>query len=214
MSYTVENLVNLGLRDAGIPLRINDIYEGSEAAKTALEIYGLCRDYLIDSKEWSFSRRRVTLTLLKGPPPDGGYNFAQPWTNIYPAPGFLYEYAYPSDTITLRAIIAPPGMMPDLDPLPALWRIDNDQTPVVSGSPPTAAGPAARVILCNTTNAMAIYWARITDPAQWDDPGFVEALVDALGKKFAVAFGQNPDQIKLNEAEAAVSAQVGSTGRG
>lgn len=214
MVLAVEDIVNQALRDAGVPLRIGDIYEGSEAAKTALEIYGQARDELIDAKDWSFARRIVSLVLLKGPPPGGGYNFATPWSPIYPSPGFLYEFSYPSDCLNLRAIISPPGPMPDADPLPALWRLDNDPTPIVTGTPPVASGPPQKVILCNVTNAIAVYRAQITNIAQWNDPGFVEALVNSLGKKFAVAFGQAPDQVKLNEAEAAVSAQAGSMERG
>jgi hypothetical protein len=214
MAVAIEDLVNQGLRDGGIPLRINDIYEGSEAARTALEVLGQARDELIDAKDWSFARRIVSLTLLKGPPLANGYSPSQPWSPIYPTPGFLYTYAYPIDCLNLRAVIPPPQMMPDLDPLPALWRLDNDATPIVSGSPPTASGPPQKVILCNVTAALAVYRAQITDPSQWSDPGFTEALVESLGKKFAVAFGQNAEQIKLSTGEAAVSAAAGSMERG
>ncbi len=214
MALAVEDIWNQAFRAGGVPLRVNEAFEGSEAARTALELYSQCRDELIDSKDWSFARRIVVLTLLKGPPPANGYNFAQPWSAIYPTPGFLYEYAYPSDCLNLRSIIPPPGPMPDLDPIPALWRLDNDPTPVVSGSPPIASGPPQKVILCNVTNAIAVYRAQVTDPAQWGDPGFTEALVESLGKKFAVAFGQSPDQVRLSTGEAVMAAQAGSAERG
>lgn len=209
----ITDIMNQALRAGGIPKRINDFYEGSEAAKVALELFGQCRDELIDGHDWAFTRRVVPLTLLKGPPPANGYNFAQPWSNIYPQPGFLYEYVYPADCIDLRAIIAPPGPMPDLDPVPANWRIDNDPTPVVSGDPPVATGPQAKVILANTTDAIAVYRGQVTDPTLWE-PSFVEALVASLGKKFAVAFGASADSVKMGEAEAAVAAQSGASERG
>ncbi len=314
MASNIESVINQALMAAGVTRRIADVYEGSDAAKIAIELFGQARDELIRLTDWSFSRRVASLTLLKGPPPDGGYNADQPWTESYPLPGFLYEYTYPSDCLDLRAIIAPPGPMPDLDPVPALWRIDNDATPIVS--PGTAAtgsftfsvnpsngdtvtlngvlvtfvsgaavgsqvqivgtcfgtitaleqfltantadallvasylavgpgpdvagldvtyrtvgtagnaytlaasaatpsgahltggingpiysGPAAKVILCNMTNALAVYRARVTDPATWE-PGFTAALVASLGKKFAAAFDQDMNLIKGASAEA------------
>lgn len=213
MSVAIEDILNQGLRASGVPLRIETIYEGSDQAKIALEIYGQTRDEMISEKDWSFSRRIVSLTLLKGPPPANGYNAMTPWTSIYPIPGFLYEYAYPDDMVSLRAIISPPGFMPDVDPLPALWRIDNDTVPVVSGNPPVASGPPARVILANTTDAIAVYRAQVTDPNQWDTD-FTEALVASLAKKFAVAFGVPADQAKELTTESAVTTQVASAQRG
>lgn len=213
MALAIEDIINQGLRDGGVPLRIADAYEGSEAAKTALEIAGQARDELIRAKDWSFSRGKLPLTLLKGPPPDGGFNPGLQWSNIYPSPGYLFEYAYPDDCLDVRAIIPAPGMMPDLDPLPCLYSIDNDLTPVVSGSPPVAAGPPAKVILCNLMNAMAVYRRRVTDPNSWE-PGFTAALVASLGKKFAVAFGADPNTTKEESEEAAATTQIASSVRG
>lgn len=211
MANSVEDVVNQALRAGGVPMRVEDIYEGSDAARTALEIYGQCRDELLDAKDWSFSRRTVPLTVLKGPPPDGGYNFAQPWSNLYPAPGFLWEYGYPSDAMDLRAIITMPSMMPDLDPLPAVWRVDNDPTPnIVDG---VAVGPDAKVIYCNVTNAMAVYRSRVTNPAIWD-PGFTASMVSLLGKRFAVAFGADVNTQREDESEALVTANTESDIRG
>lgn len=204
------DILNQGLRAGGIPKRINDYYEGSEQAKTALELYGQARDELLRDQDWSFSRRVIALTLLKGPPPAGGFNVVTMWSNIYPYPGFLYEYSYPSDALDIRAIIAPPGLMPDLDPLPGNFRVDNDPTPVVSGEPPVASGPAAKVILANVTSALAVYRAQVTDPTQWE-PGFVSALVASLGKKFAVAFGASQPEQQERSAESV--ATTGEAGR-
>lgn len=213
MTFAVEDVVNQALRDGGVPLRIADIYEGSEAAKTALELYGQTRDTLLRSTDWSFSRRVAALSLLKGPPPAGGYNPAQPWSTIYPYPGFLYEYSYPSDCLDLRAVIEPPGPMPDLDPLPALWRVDNDLAPIVSGAPPVASGPAAKVILCNMTNAIGVYRARVTDMTTWE-PGFTASLVSILGKRFAVAFGADANTAKEESAQAGAVTQLAASIRG
>lgn len=211
MASSVEDIMNQALRAGGVPRRIEDVFEGSDAARVALELYSQARDELLDLKDWSFNRETSALTLLKGPPPAGGYNFAQPWSNLYPAPGFLYEYAYPVNAVDLRAVIPQPGLMPDLDPLPALWRVDNDQMPnIVDG---VATGPEAKVIYCNVTNALAVYRSRVVNPLIFD-PGFTAALVALLGKRFAVAFGADVNVQREDTAEAVAIAQAQSDVRG
>lgn len=208
-----EQVINQALLDCGNLRRIADIYDGSAEAVTALELYGQARDELLRATDWSFSRKVLALTLLKGPPPDGGYSPTLPWSTIYPYPGFLYEYAYPSDCLDLRSVIAPPSAMPDLDPVPALYRIDNDPVPIVSGSPPSAAGPPQKVILCNQTAALAVYRASITDPLTWE-PGFVAALVSSLAKKFAKAFSMPPGVVKEEEGNELATTSAAANVRG
>lgn len=211
MAADLVDIVNQGLRDAGRPERIADIYEGSEAAKVALELVGQARDEILRRADWSFNRRTVTLQTLKGPPPPGGYNPIQPWSNIYPTPGYLFEYAYPDDCLDLRAIQQYPGLMPDLDPIPQLLLVQNDATPnVVDG---VAQGPPAKVILCNVNNAIAIYRAQITDPSLWDS-GFIAALVASLGDKFATAFGAPVEEAREQKTEAQISREVEADIRG
>lgn len=211
MAVDIEGIINQALRAGGVPARIEEMYEGSDAARVALELYGQSRDELLDLQDWSFSRRTMPLTLLKGPPPAGGYNFAQPWSNLYPAPGFLYEYSYPGDALDVRAILQQPGPMPDLDPLPTLWRVDNDATPnIVDG---VAVGPAAKVIYCNVTDALLVYRARITDPTVFD-VGFTASLIASLGKKFAVAFGADVNVAREDTAEAVATTQAEVSLRG
>lgn len=211
MATSVEDIWNQAFRAAGLPLRVNEAFEGSDGARVALELYSQARDELLDLEDWSFNRHTMPLVLLKGPPPAGGYTFAQPWSNLYPAPPFLYEYGYPGDAIDLRAVIPYPGSMPDLDPRPAVWRVDNDATPnIVDG---VATGPEAKVIYCNVTNAIAIYRSRVTNPAIFD-PGFTAALVALLGKRFAVAFGADVDKQREDTAEALAIAKAQSDVRG
>lgn len=209
----LTDIVNQGLRDAGLPLRIADLYEGSEASKVALEIISQTRDEIQRLTDWSFTRRFTALTLLKGPPPVGGYTPFSPWSPIYPSPGYLFEYAYPDDCLDLRAITQYPGLTPDLDPVPQLWLVQNDATPVVSGNPPVASGPPAKIILCNVNNALAVYRGRVTDPAQWDS-GFISALVASLGDKFAVAFGAQVDAQRQQKTEAEITRQTAADVRG
>lgn len=211
MANSVEDILNQALRAGGVMKRIEEIYEGSDAARVALELYSQARDELLDLRDWSFNRQTAPLTLLKGPPPPGGYTPVNPWSNLYPAPPFLYEYAYPGMAVDLRAILQQPGLMPDQDPLPVLWRVDNDPTPnIVAG---VAVGPEAKVIYCNVTNALAVYRSRVTNPAIFD-PGYTAALVALLGKRFAVAFGADVNTQREDTAEADSIAKAQSDVRG
>ncbi len=214
MADTPEQIVNQALVDAGIRYRVGSLYEGSPEAKVALEVYGQTRDEMQRLTDWSFNRGVISLTLLKGPPPNGGYSPLQPWSNAYPDPGWLFEYAYPADCLDVRAIYPPPsGSMPDLDPLPALWRVENDLTPVVTGNPPAASGPPAKVILTNVNQAMMTYRRQVTDPALWDT-GFIRALVQTLGEKLSQAFDADVSKARDQKTEAAVAQERASDVRG
>lgn len=180
-----EDVINIALRDIGWLRPISDLYEGTKAARVALDIYSETRDEIIRSADWAFARRVVPLTLVKGPPPPGGYNPVEMWDNTYAPPPWLYEYAYPSDVVEFCAVMSPPGPLPVLDPKPARWRRDNDQN--LPGAP--------SVILCDLSHAIGIYRGRVTNPQTWD-VGFVATLVAALAKKMSplLAAGQNTRQ--------------------
>ena len=213
MAANIESIINQALMLARRDRRIADIFEGSEEAIIALELYGQTRDELLDQQDWSCSRRTAPLDLLKGPPPAGGFTPATPWSNVYAAPGFLYEYAYPTDCLDLRAILQQPGAMPDTDPVPTSWRVDNDAAPNVSGDPPVASGPPARVIYCNTTNALAVYRAQITDPTQYDN-GLTAAIIESLAEKFIKAFGEPVGAQQEQQNTAMSEAAIASSLRG
>lgn len=198
MANSVEDVVNQSLIEIGYPERIASIFEGSRASIAALEVYGQTRDELLDMGEWPLARRaNIALTLLKGPPPGGGYNPGQPWTAQYAPPGWLYEYAYPDDCLELHAIIQPPGLMFDLDPLPAVWRIDNDNSLIdASGN----ATEQKKVILTNVKSALGVYTAQITDPNLWE-PGFTATVVKRLGEKLARVLGLGEAVARAEMAE-------------
>lgn len=229
----VEDIVNQAAREVGIRRRIGWIYEGSELAKVALEIYGQTRDELLRSRDWDFARRSVALTLFKGPPPPGGYNQQQPWSlQQYPPKGWLYEYGYPSDAIEIGAILPQPFLWPDRDPRPARWRVDNDLTlgggtvivgqgTVITGSGTIIVGATegffasgTKVILTNVRNAIAVYRAQVTDPSQWN-AGFLATFITRLSQKLSVSpLLQNLDLMKATAAESAADSAVADKRRG
>jgi hypothetical protein len=203
MAASIEDLCNQALLEIGSTVRIQDIYEGSKASIAALEVYGQTRDEILDLHDWPFARRTAALALLKGPPPPGGFTPVTPWTTTYPKPGWLYEYTYPADCLDFGTVIPQPGLMFDLDPKPAVWRVDND----------AAFNPPQRVILTNVPNALGVYTAQVIDPTTWE-PGFVSVLVKALKTKLALVMGGNLDLERESLAETAVLTKQADVNRG
>jgi hypothetical protein len=196
-----EDICNLALREIGWPRPIGSIFEGSPAARAALDVYSETRDEVIRTGIWPFARRDAVLTLLKGPPPPGGYNVVQPWSSFYPLPPYAYEYGYPSDALEITAIIRPPGLLPDLDPKPANFTVANDQVTIGGVATPT------RVVLTNVGGAIAIYKGRVTNPLSWP-PDFIGTLAAALKPKIALGLARNLDLLKIAMPEAAVTGAV------
>lgn len=184
MAYSVEDLVNMALEQIGYPKRVADIYEGSPAARAALDIYGQTRDELLQSGDWPFALREVLLITAGQTPPT-------PWTQ---------EFSYPADCLRIRYIRPGPltGGTRSLDPQPVLYRTWNDQRP----------STPIRAILCDLTSAVIIYSGKITDPATWE-PGFTHALVDALAKKLAFRLAQSRDMISARIGLAQQSVEQG-----
>lgn len=184
MPLSVESIVNQALVEIGYPGRIVDLYDGSPAAVAAIEIYSQTRDEIFDAGDWPLARRaNIPLTLLKGPPPPGGYTPDMLWNAQYPPPGWLYAYAYPADMIELKAILPAPGAMFDLDPQPCVWRVDNDNSLIDRDGNSTGQ---TKVILTNAPNALAVYIGQVLDPNLWE-PGFISTLIRRLGEKLARA---------------------------
>jgi hypothetical protein len=202
MATTWEGLCNQSLRKIGVRKRIGSAYEGSEVAKACHELFGQTRDELIRSADWDFARRaNVALTLLKGPPPIGGYGPWQPWTPVYPPPGWGFEYAYPSDCLQFAAIVPPPTLYPILVPRAANWRVDDDSFSVTGDAVPPYKG-----ILANMPSALCVYRARVTNPALWT-ADFVETFVDALAEALVPHLAGN---LQLKQAEQQTAVAVGA----
>jgi hypothetical protein len=194
---TPASLVNTALDRVGYKKRIGSLYDGSDAALKALDIYGQCRDQLLRDFEWGFAERDVTLSLLKTAPV-GGYSASQPWNTTYPILPWIYEYTYPADMIKLRSLRAA-GPIPDYDPGPVVFRVANDNS----------YNPFRRVILTNLTNAIAVYTGQVTDPSTWD-VGFTESFITQLGQRLAPALVEL-EAIKILAPQAAVETETAET---
>lgn len=170
--------INLALARIGHKTRITNIWDGSEASSTALDIYAQTRDSVLRQNDWGFAERNVALTLLKQAPA-GGYVPPNSWSSAYPPLPWFYEYTYPSDCLKVRAVKAAPIFLPNIDPRPNVFGIENDNS----------YSPARKVLLCNVPDAVLVYTGQVTDPATWE-PDFVEALAAALAKRLAPRLGE------------------------
>lgn len=170
----VSDVVNLALAGIGRKDRIGNIFEGSAAAKVALDLYSQTRDELLRVTDYGFSERNVNLTLLKSAPPDGYFPPNQ-WSGASnPAVPWLFSYEYPADCIKVRAIKPQPGFVLNYTPQPVVFRIENDNY----------EDPPVKVILCNVADAMMTYTGQVTNPSTWE-PAFVEAFAAELGRRMA-----------------------------
>ncbi len=197
MATSPVQVANLALRRIGYKTEIGYLYEGTVAARAALQAYGQTRDALLRSRDWPFARQAAALTLLKTAPV-GGYGITG-WTSAYPPPPWIYEYGYPSGCLEVRGLLGTPSIMPEFSPRPVLYTVATDPS----------VGSGEKVVLTNIPNAQAVFTAQIADPTQWE-PLFTEAMVEALGRRLAEALGANADAVKaqfqIEQESAAVAA--------
>lgn len=188
------DVVNVALVRIGFKQRIGNLYDGSEASVQALDVYAQTRDEVLRQFDWGFAERNVGLTLLKQAPP-GGYTPPTYWSPIYPPLPWMFEYAYPADCLKVRAVKPTPIFIPEFDPQPYVFSVDND----------SSLAPPAKVILCNVPLAILAYTGQVTDPTNWE-PDFVETLSAALGRRLAAVL------VGLENAKAEVPDEAQAAG--
>lgn len=175
MANAIQNpadIVNLALGRIGYRLRVADLYDGSDAATAALDIYSQTLDTLLRDGEWGFAQRMVNGTVLKQAPTN---YFDRAWDpTLDPPMPWQFSYAIPTGYLKVRSIRPPPGFLLDMDPTPLLFNVVNDN----------GYTPPRRVIVCNQASAVIVFAAQVTDPTQWP-VDFIEALAAALARRLA-----------------------------
>ena len=193
------DIVNDALTRIGYKDRVGSLYEGSKASKKALDIYAQTRDELLRTGEWPFARRDVIGILLKQAPP-GGYVPTQPWNpSTYPPLPWLFEYAFPDDCITVRAVRPQQIMVPNFAPRSHTFAIANDSN--------------ERVVLSQVANAVITYTGQITDPTDMA-VDFVEALCAAMARRLAAVLTQSADAVKLEAQDEGLETQLAGKQQG
>lgn len=202
MATSVEDILNSALRRVKYPTPIGSIWEGSRASRIALDYYGQTRDALLNDRDWDFARQVVNLgDPIKTAPP-GGYG-TNPWdANTNPPLPWLYEYPYPPNCIVIRSLRPIPAVLPERNVLPNIFVAGNDTI------------SHAKVVMTNLLHAQATITGRITDPSQWQDAGFVEALIDQLAVMFEKNLSDDQNPIQLAERDAQQVAAMADARRG
>jgi hypothetical protein len=191
------DIVNAALAQIGYKDRVATLFEGSRAAKNALDIYGQTRDEMLRLGEWPFAQRDVAGTLIKSAPA-GGYVPPTVWSNTYPPLPWLYEYGYNSDFIKVRAVKPAPILIPNYSPQPHLFTVANDGN--------------QRVVLSNVANAVITYTGQVTNPVDMP-PDFLEAFIAALGRRLAPLLS-TMDAVKLEAQAEQVETQLAERQQG
>lgn len=198
---TPADVVNGALVRLGRKNRIGSLYDGSRAAKAALDIFGQTRDELLRTRDWGFAGHTAALDDPLKTAPVGGYG-ATVWSDTYPPLPWIYEYAYPDDCVKVRALKQTPGLIPAFDPRPRVFSIADDVIEEVS----------QRVILTNVYQAICVYTRQVTDPLQWDVL-FTEAMCAALARRLAPVLA-NLDAAKLEAQDEAFETNLAGMKQG
>lgn len=165
---TVENICNQALDIMGYPRHIGNIYEGSKAARIALDLYVQTRYEVLASQPWYFARSELTLTA----------------TGTTPAGPWAFEFTYPANAVRLWFV--KPAVIP-VDPAPVRWLESYD----------TALGGTKRSILTTFSPAVAVFTQGVSDPASFPSE-FTYTLILALSKKMRAPLGmkEQPDDTR------------------
>lgn len=192
MATSETEICNRALSRIGTRSTIASLTEDSNEARQCNMLYVPTRDEVISMAWWNFAKKTATLSLLKSAPgtptnPTG----ATQWSSAYPAPPWLYEYAYPSDCIQFKMIV--PQIDTGVIGTPLMSNLASFYPYVMA---PWAAvrfevvtdtdtqGNQINVIDTNQYQAIGVYTMRITNPNLFSG-NFTEALVCALGAKLA-----------------------------
>lgn len=189
------NISNRALQAIAVRSQIASLTESSVEARNINLIYADTRDEVLSMAFWNFATKTDYLSVLKqAPGTPGGVATAAQWSTAYPAPPWLYEYAVPQDCIQTRSIIQQP-----INAYVGTPFTSNGQSAY-----PYFIGSGARfevasdvigedeknVILTNQYQAIAVYTRRVTNTNLFAAQ-FVEALVQALAAKLALALSGN-----------------------
>ena len=181
---SIESICNQALDIVGYKRHIGSIWDGTRAARVALDTWALTRDALLVTLRPDWARQDVGLTVIKSAPPYG-YDDVTIWEpGAYPEVPWLYEYANPDLCLYPLALKPRPHTLPVWRPHYMRFRIK------LSGNDYTLLGNDPAPILTCVSKAY--------DPDGWHED-FAEAMVETLAKKFARALGGGAPQERQEE---------------
>lgn len=189
----------------GTQTTIASLAEQSRAAVQCALWYDNQRQSLLRTAPWGFARRQQVLTLL------GSYVDA---TSPYP---FLYKYAYPSDCLKFRYILAPPSNVAPTGPQvsvgqpgPVCWAPSRANRYLVMVEVDPDTNISTKVIVSNVALAIGVYTADVVDTDLFD-PMFESALAASLAYKLVIPLSGNVgmrEQFRLSSEGSITNARV------
>jgi hypothetical protein len=189
------SICNRALQAIATRTQIASLTESSNEARNCNLSYAATRDEVLNMARWGFAKKTDFLSLIKSAPgTPSGVSSASQWSTAYPAPPWLYEYAYPQDCVTMNQVIQQP-----INAYTGVPFTSNGQN-----SYPYFIGPGAlfeiagdvigtdeqNVVLTNQYQAIGVYTRRVTNTALFSTM-FEAAVVEALGAKLALALTGN-----------------------
>lgn len=204
---------------SGTVAAIASLNENSNEAFQANMLYTPTVQDLLRAAHWDFARSVATLSLLKAAPntPENPTTVIGAWIPAWPAPPWLYEYAYPAGCLAVRSISAYSNVNTGNGSLGSYVIGQAALRKFIVASDTDASGNPLRVILTNVESAIGIYtmdWSQYPD--QWDSE-FQEAAVTALAARLAMAITGNLQlgNMLMQQAGAMIqSARVGNGNEG
>lgn len=215
---TPDDIANESLDAIGWTEVLGTMEDGSHHAQVILRKYNQCLMQLLRAANWSFARKSAPLLLLA----DASGNTPLVGTKV-PVPGFIYEYALPTDCMRARYVPwnnCNPSDVPQTN-------IETPETPLMTGIgtlpslagrirparflvssdfnyPPPSSGPASwetvgisptsrTVVLTNVRNADLVYTALVQYPSVWDSL-FRSAFVAYLASEVALPIWAKTDR--------------------
>lgn len=187
------SICNRALQAISARTSIASLTEASVEARNCNLIYADTRDEVLNMAHWNFARKTAYLALLKSAPgtPGNVTSTATQWSTAFPAPPWLFEYAYPTDCIQMWKIMQLDmnlyaGVPLTSNGMQSYPYMTGSGSAFEIGSDADANGQQKTVILTNQYLAIGVYSMRITDPNLFGSQ-FTEALVQALAAKLALA---------------------------
>lgn len=201
-------ICNRALQAIATRTQISSLTEESVEARNCNLIYADTRDEVLGMAFWNFTTKTNYLSVMKqAPGTPGGVTSASQWSTLFPPPPWLYQYAEPEDCIQSRQVIQQP-----INAYVGVPFTSNGQASypyfVGSGARFEAASDfdtGQHVILTNQYQAILVYTRRVTNVGLFP-PQFVEALVQAMSAKLALALTGNVAlaSVKFQQANAII----------
>lgn len=175
---SIEAICNAALDTIGYKRHIGSIYDGTPAARVAVDVWGQTRDETLSAVKPDWARKDATLVVKRQAPAD--FYQSVNWSNIYPPFPYLFSYSYPADCLVPLQVKPRPFIAS------APWR-----PRYIPYREAIDAVDGTNVILTNQTSAALIYIAQILDVTKWHDE-FTALIIQSLAQKFQPLVGASP----------------------